>query len=171
MTPIATSEKEGIVLGARPVLVTVALKESAQKAVERVAKSAEDAANNPITLQLDDVTFDRSPGIYYEVYLNLPADGEDPEFHNGHYVGNVAIFADEPGPNRPAHAHAAEKLSFQFDITGLVRDLVARKKWDKDNATVTFVPRGLEDANGFPLEVKTDAQVKIGKVTFQSTKE
>src|SRR5262249_28648607 len=149
----------------------VALKQAAQKAVERVEKSPKEAVNHPITLQLEDVTFDRPPGIFYEVYLNLPPDGEDPEFLNGHYVGNVAFFADDRDPNAPEHTHAAAKQTFQFDITGLVRELVARKKWDKDKATVTFVPRGLEDANGFPLEVKTDARVKIGKVTFQSTKE
>ncbi|HEX3152229.1 MAG TPA: tyrosinase family protein [Gemmataceae bacterium] len=173
---VAVAEQQGIALGTRPVRVAVTLKEPAKKAVARALGAAAVAADNPITLHLDDVAFDKQPGIYYEVYLNVPADEDNPEFHNGHFVGNLGFFAKTHEPAAGADPHAAmtdggAKQSHVFDITGLVRELSAEKKWDPEKATITFIPRGLEDSDGHPLEIKTDAKIKVGKVSFQSTKE
>jgi tyrosinase len=168
---VATAEKTGVALGTRPVSVAIALKEPAKKAVERLAAAAPAAAvAHPIVLRLEDVTFDKQPGIYYEVYVNVPADQDDPDFHNGHYVGNLGFFAKFDG-GHDEHGADGAKATAAFDISGLVRELAAQKKWDPDRVTVTFVPRGLEDENGHPLEVKTEAKIKVGKVTLNSPTE
>jgi Common central domain of tyrosinase/Polyphenol oxidase middle domain/Protein of unknown function (DUF_B2219) len=172
--PVATAEKTGVVLGNRPVAVVVALPQPAKAAVKRLTAAAPDAVpDHPIILRLEDVTFDKQPGIYYEVYLNVPADEDDPDFHNGHYVGNLGFFAEIPGEGKDEHGMAADgaKVTQVFDISGVVRSLEQAKKWDPDKVTVTLVPRGLEDSDGHPLEVKTEAKIKIGKITLNSPKD
>jgi hypothetical protein len=41
-------------------------------------------------LGLDGVQYDESPGVTYEVYLNLP-EGQEPDYRSD-YVGNVGFF-------------------------------------------------------------------------------
>lgn len=170
---LATAEKTGVKLGTRPVSVSIGLKEPAKEAVKSLidAKPA-DAADHAIVLRLEDVTFDKPPGIYYEVYLNLPAEEDDPEFSNGRYVGNLGFFAMLPVEGHDDHAMAGDvaKAAYMFDISGLIRALSKEKDWDPDKATVTFVPRGLEDSNGQPMEVKTDAKITMGKITLEGPK-
>lgn len=167
---VATAERTGVPLGSLPVRVPLALKEPAKAAVERLAtaKPAE-AVNAPLTLTLEDVTFDKQPGIYYEVYLNVPDEDDDPQIHNGHYIGNVGFFGKFPAEGMPAeHGATAEgaKTSFTFDISGVVRSLHQAKKWDPDKINVLIVPRGLEDSHGNRLPVRTEAKIKVGKITL-----
>jgi Protein of unknown function (DUF_B2219)/Polyphenol oxidase middle domain len=167
---VATAEKTGVTLGDRPVHIPVALKAPAKAAVKRLTAAAPALSpDHALVLRLEDVTFDKQPGIYYEVYLNLPDDGEDPEFHNGHYVGNLGFFGKVPRDDKDEHG--AAKATHEFDISGVVRNLTGAKKWDPDRLTVTLVPRGLEDATGHPREVKTDAKIRVGKVTLNSPKD
>ena len=170
MQTVATSGKTGVVLGNRPVQIPLALKEPAKAAVTRLTAAAPAGApDHPIILRLEDVTFDEQPGIYYEVYLNLPEDEEDPEFHNGHYVGNLGFFAKLPRDVEEEHATAT--VSQVFDISGVVKSLAGAKGWDRDRLTVTLVPRGLEDARGHPREVKADAKIRVGRITLAVPKE
>jgi tyrosinase len=172
MQTVATAEKTGVALGDRPVTVTVALKAPAKAAIKRLTgAAAADAPAHAVILRLEDVTFDKQPGIYYEVYLNLPAK-EEPDFQNGRYVGNLGLFAKPHAGGKDDHKMAdVARISADFDVSGVVRELAQAKKWDADQLTVTFVPRGLEDSKGRPQKVKTEAKIKVGKITLNSPKE
>jgi hypothetical protein len=172
MQVVATAEKSEVALGNQPVSVKIGLKERAGAAVKRLTGAdAADVPAHPIVLRLEDVTFDKQPGIYYEVYLNLPAK-EEPDVQNGRFVGNLGFFATHAAGKKGDHkTTGAAKTSATFDISGVVRELARGKKWDPDQLTVTFVPRGLEDSEGRARKVKTEAKVNVGKVTLSSPKE
>src|SRR5262249_49350445 len=143
-------------------------------AVDRVvsAKPTE-AVVKSLTLRLEDVSFDKQPGIYYEVYVNLPADDDDPQIHNGHYVGNVGFFSKLPTDDMPAEHGATTggaKASYEFDISGVVRALHQARKWDAAKMSIVLVPRGLEDSHGNRLPVRTEAKIKVGKITLDRPK-
>jgi hypothetical protein len=79
-----------------------------------------------------------SPGVYYEVYAEIP-EGAEPQAAGPNYLGTLSLF----GPKGNTDAKAA------FDITGLVRDLKAKGRWDGD-LQLTFVRRGLEPPKDQP---------------------
>jgi len=79
-----------------------------------------------------------SPGVYYEVYAELP-EGAEPQAAGPSYLGTLSLF----GPKGNKDAKAA------FDITGLVRDLKGKGRWDGD-LELTFIRRGLEPPKDQP---------------------
>jgi hypothetical protein len=52
-------------------------------------------AGGRIVLGLDGVQYDESPGVTYEVYLNLP-EGQEPDYRSDYYVGNIGFFGMTP---------------------------------------------------------------------------
>src|SRR5262249_11125625 len=125
MEIVATAERTEVPLGTRPVRITIPLREPAKTAVAKLAAAKpSEAANLALILQLENVTFDKPPGIYYEVYVNHPAGDDNPKFPSGHYVGNLGFFGKFPSEDRP-NEHGATAAgatnSIALDISGVVR--------------------------------------------------
>lgn len=127
----AEGGEEMIELGAAPTRVVVELEETV-------------GGEERIVLGLDGVQYDESPGITYEVYLNLP-EGEEPEYTNDYYVGNVGFFGME-SHGHEGGGHGPPAL-LSFDVTDVIRTLKEKGEWDESRAEVSFFARGLIPAD------------------------
>jgi Common central domain of tyrosinase/Polyphenol oxidase middle domain len=143
-------EGEMIELGAEPTRVAVELGAPAAAAAEMVEAQAaarvageqapEGGEEQRIVLGLDGVQYDESPGVTYEIYLNLP-EGQQPDYTSDYYVGNLGFFGMEAGGHgEGAHGHPA---NLSFDVTDNVRALRAKGEWHEREANVSFFARGL----------------------------
>ncbi|MFL6197069.1 MAG: tyrosinase family protein [Thermoanaerobaculia bacterium] len=120
-----------------------------------------------LTLVLDGIKFGR-PGVYYEVYANLPA-GAQPNPLGPNYVGNVAVFG-QLADGSSAHAgHNGEKslqedARLAYDVTRLMERLQSQPGF-KD-LKLDFVPKGLEPAPGSaaPEAVAPAYEVRVARV-------
>ena len=111
-------------------------------------------------LRLDDIRYDKSSGVYYEVYVN-PLAGEKLDIHTPSYVGNLSLFGLKPHAMAGHPPAPARDIFVEYDITHLVRETMAGNPKD---LTVVLVPRGLFDARGEPLPVPAEAQGTVGSV-------
>jgi len=144
-----------IELGATPRTVGVELSDQAKERVAAVAQAAAVPLEERIVLNVEGVQYyDQNPGVAYEVYLNLP-EGQEPDFQSDYYVGNLGFFGT--GTHEvEAGGHGGHPGDQDFDVTDVVRALQDRGEWREEEATVSFVMRGLmlpvveaEGAKGF----------------------
>jgi hypothetical protein len=108
---------------------------------------AASAQNKDILLDLNAIEAERSPGVYFEVYIY--AKGAD----RGRTVGNLALYGsgirtEARGAFRPAH--------IQLVITDNVRDALQKSP----TITIAFVARG---AGGTATTARSACEILIGK--------
>ena len=148
-----------IPLGTAPVNLSLSLKPQAQARFQELARAPEGKAR-PILLNVEGIEVDRTPGVYYEIYVDLP-QGEKPDFSSPSYVGNLAFFAlNHPHGGHAGHpAEGGEKprVFRTYDITRVVRGIQARHQWSND-VKVTLVMRGVVDE-------KTEKQMPVSQGT------
>jgi Common central domain of tyrosinase/Polyphenol oxidase middle domain len=146
-----------IELGGKIERVQVPLTRAAS---DRMRALATNNAQGQVFLRLDEIDYDKSNGVYYEVYVNPPA-GEKLDVHTPGYVGNLSLFGLKPHP-MPGHQPApAKDIYVDYDISHLVRQVMGG---NPNDLTVVFVPHGLFGANGEPLPVPEQAQGSVGSV-------
>ncbi|MGC1550075.1 MAG: tyrosinase family protein [Rhodanobacter sp.] len=116
-----------------------------------------------VFLRFDDIRYDKSSGVYYEVYINPPA-GKNLDIHTPGYIGNLALFALKPHA-MGGHPAATRDIYIDYDISHLMHGVMAGNPQD---ITVVLVPRGLFNAQGEPLPVSTEVQGTIGSVSIIS---
>lgn len=166
LRPLASSKSESLDLGTDgPVRVTIHLGDEARAAAR---------AGATLALFIEGIHFEKEPMVYYEVYVNLPADAA-PDFQSVHYAGNL-VFAGL-GPPSPHGQHASHGMSHAdetdlgtiraLDITDVVRELRARKLWDDARLTVTFVMQGLIPVGNAPV-TRPGIKAHFAKVTFKA---
>lgn len=157
---MGTSRRRVIDLGADLVRVPIeVLRANEDATAERARTVALTEANvwasaeeGPILLMLEGIHFDPSPGVSYEIYLNLP-EGKEPNYRGRYYVGNLGFFAQDHGSSEgehgPAeHQHQHHQAVQEFDITSNVRALEKHGEWRGQPTSVTFVQRGLRPRAG-----------------------
>lgn len=158
---MGTSRRSVIDLGADRVKVPIEVRRASEDATMKRALAAvqtrTDALANvqegPVVLTLEGIHFDPSPGVSYEVYLNLP-EGKEPNFRSRYYVGSLGFFAQDHGSSADEHGHENERGHEQdqavqeFDITANVRALERHGEWRGQPTSVTFVQRGLRPRAG-----------------------
>jgi hypothetical protein len=135
---------EGMIeLGAAPKRVALQLRDEATERVAAVARAEVVPLEERIVLNVEGVQYyDQNPGVAYEVYLNLP-EGQEPDFQSDYYVGNIGFFGMETYEAEEG-GHGGHPADLSFDVTDVVRALRERGEWREEEATVTFVMRGLE---------------------------
>jgi hypothetical protein len=126
-----------------------------------------------LALVIDGIKYGR-PGVFYEVYANLPA-GTEPKPKDPHYVGNLAVFG-QLADGQPAHgAHAGpvgpdksiqEDTKLAFDVTELVKRLRGQAGF-KGDLKLDFVPKGLVPPKNKPLP---EAIPRVHEVRFARVK-
>ena len=120
-------------------------------------------ANNApkqVFLRLDDLRYDKSNGVYYEVYVN-PPPGTKLDIHTPGYVGNLSLFGLKPHAMAGHPPLPARDIFVEYDISRPVREAMTGNPKD---LTVVLVPRGLFSANGEPLPVPDEMQGTVGSV-------
>lgn len=121
------------------------------------------------TLVIEGIQYGR-PGVYYEVYANLPA-GAKPDPKGPSYVGNLAVFG-QLANGQPAHQHDGEKslsgdATLAYDVTRLVEKLRGQPGF-KGDLKLDFVPKGLTPPKNAPA--KPEALPKAHEVRFARVK-
>lgn len=136
-----------IEFGAAPKTLSVELGHEAADEVDAVARAQAVPRQARIVLNVEGVQFDaRSPGVVFEVYLNLP-ESTEPDHRSDYYVGNIAFFG-VGAQDADAGGHGAHPADLAFDVTDVVRILRRRGEWSRRQARVSFVMRGLERPAG-----------------------
>jgi Common central domain of tyrosinase/Polyphenol oxidase middle domain/Protein of unknown function (DUF_B2219) len=121
------------------------------------------ASSETIVLRLDNIRYEKSSGVYYEVYVN-PPPGEALNIHAPGYVGNLALFGLKPHA-MPGHTAPAGDIHVDFDVSPALSEVgVANQK----GVSVVLVPRGLFDDKGEPLPVAESTQGSVGSVRILS---
>jgi hypothetical protein len=144
-------------LGTEPVSVRVGINADARP---HFAAAVAPASPTRLVLHLEGISFDKTPEIHYQVYVNLPKD-EKPSVKSIYFVGNLAFFQS----NNPAERITAAN----FDITRLVRELQSRNAWNDKEISVTFVMRWLDDREGHPLPVSPGVRVRFSTAKVLAT--
>jgi tyrosinase len=158
---VATSSSSPVTLTGKTESVAVPVQ---QEARPRLAPAFAEVPDTRVILNIQGIQLEKQPGVYYEVYVNLPP-GAAPDFQSIYYAGNLPFFgfeahADHAGPEGGSHS---------FDITALARELKAQNQWNEGNVAVTFVPRGLVGATGQTAAApQATPPVKVGKITLTS---
>jgi len=91
-----------------------------------------------LSLELQDVEFNGPPGVYYDIYINLPPDVQNPPPNSRHFVGKLT-----PRAERSLDPGSSNGRQVPYSIGDVVRGLTRSKTFNPDVLTVTFVPRGL----------------------------
>jgi Common central domain of tyrosinase/Polyphenol oxidase middle domain len=121
-----------------------------------------------VVLQITDIQYERSPGVYYEVYLDLPP-GTPQSPKSPYFIGNLSFFALMPHHGTPnASAGVGGGGKRDFDVTKVVSMLRREKqKWNSSEVSVTFVPTtGLVDKQGRPVAVELGKKASFAVITL-----
>jgi hypothetical protein len=164
--PPVLGEQTGVTINGSPSTVELALAPEAGDRVQNVAQ-APPTEVPPVYLMVDDLEVDKHPGVVYSVYLNLPDADESTDHYSEHLAGFLTFFGV---PQSEAHhgddaggGHEHGPAARKYDITGIVRSQQAEGTWDASKATLTFVPTGVQEAEGGG-GAATDAEVRLGRV-------
>ncbi|HEY0513596.1 MAG TPA: tyrosinase family protein [Thermoanaerobaculia bacterium] len=126
-----------------------------------------------LTLSIEGIQFGR-PGVYYEVYANLPA-GAAPDRKSPNYVGNLAVFG-QLADGTPAHAHGdvgkpgekslATGATLSYDVQRLIDRLRGQPGY-KGDLKLDFVPKGLVPPKNRPQK---ESLAPVREVRFSRVK-
>ena len=125
--------------------------------------------NSRLTLVIEGIQFGR-PGVYYEVYANLPP-GTAPIPRLPNYVGNLAVFG-QLADGKMAHQHGGEKslsgdATLAYDVTRLVSMLRSQVGF-KGDLKLDFVPKGLVPPKNAPA--RPEGLAPVHEVRFSRVK-
>ena len=110
---------------------------SLQPASAGALESAAIPGSGPLVLSFDDIAYRRPVGVYYEVYVNKPAD-TPPNSSSPYYVGNLALFALGHGRDGVSGGKA------MLEVTGALARQRQLGLWSGGQIRVDLVPQGAE---------------------------
>ncbi len=135
-----------------------------KEATETLTSELKAATSRRVVLHITDIQYEKSPGVYYEVYLDLPS-GETRTTKSSHFIGNLSFFALKAHRAMPMEASGGAKRD--FDVTTVVQTLLREHQWNSSLLTVTFVPTsGLVDEQGRPVSVTPGQKASLGAITL-----
>jgi hypothetical protein len=118
---LAASAPSTTELDGTTVRVQVPLTEAASNRMQALVANN---APRQVFLRLDGIRYDKSSGVYYEVYVNPPA-GEKLDIHTLCYVGNLSLFALKPHAMPGHQPPPARDVCVEYDISHLAREAMA----------------------------------------------
>jgi plastocyanin len=162
ISALGENEQDAMIeLGGERLTTMIELDPPAEAELTRIAMSeatpVADAADPRIALTLEGLRDTGSPGVTYEVYVNLPPDAE-PDYRSEYFVGLIDLF----GLTAHEDHRSADRQS--FDITPTVRSLQERGEWPGE-LTITFVPQGLIPPEGAADAPIADARQALTRAT------
>src|SRR5215472_8136874 len=96
-----------------------------------------------LALDLQDVEFNGPPEIYYDIYLDLPAEVKNPGSNSVNLIGRLTPLAE-----RRVDPGSASGARISYSIADVVHALTISRAWNPDVMTITFVPRSLGGGQG-----------------------
>ena len=110
-------------------------------------------------LSLQDVTADRQPNVFWEVYAGL-AKGERAVPESRNYIGNVALFG---GGVHAGQGHGSARAGgFELPLNNAIRTVLAKS--DQTSLSLQFVAQGAGSKE--QRQYRNNAAVTIGKVAI-----
>ncbi len=157
---LATSiETKVDLLPTRYVRFSVPIKEEVRPKITRF--TAGEGVAGTLVLNIEGIEYDEDPGVYHEIYINLPKGKKAPDLHSPHFVGTLATFALPQGGKH------------MLAITEAARALKGIGRWNEESISVTFVPRGPLPPPGEAVAPTPEAaqatppkKVKIGRISI-----
>lgn len=154
---LTSSREKGLLLGNRPVTATLPLTSEVKTNLLKIFEAP--VRDQKVLLSLEGISFKRSPGVVFEVYLNIPTNEIGLASSSNHLVGNLSFFGFRPegesGDARPSDN------SQVFDATLVVSSLKSKGLWKDDTMQVTFVPGGIEVGKRDQLVIDPDSNPRI----------
>lgn len=149
-----------VTLTGSPVTVSIPLDARRQSSLNQALSLAREDFEDPpsVILALEGVQSSRPPGVVFRVFLDEPMATAETDPQAGNYVGSLTLFGAAGAPQH-GHDHG-EGESYFFDVTGLVQNLKERGKWDDANVKITFVSKGVGDAN------QPNGEVQVRKISL-----
>lgn len=165
-TPVPVAATDGPFEVTGRVTTRLVVPDSCLGAVAHAPETAAAAGFGAVLLAVDGLAADRTPGVVYQVYLNVPDPSAD-ALPDQHLAGTFAAFGLDADPDaRPGRGTAA--VGFTFDVTSLVQILAPRRRWDPLSLTVTVqavlpTTGAHERAAECGLPTATDRPLRIGR--------
>ena len=181
-TPIATATPPRAELTSEPLSVTFTPDANGKGQIEGVLRPPimapapggppqGPAAESALQVVVEDIRFDRSPGRFYEVYINLPQPTDATGPTSDYYAGSISFFALATQHGH-AMAGAPATRSAVIDITEAAARLRASGRLN-DDIKVTLVERSAKPKPGVvgaPMAAPAP-RVTIGSVRLQRSGE
>jgi tyrosinase-like protein/polyphenol oxidase family protein len=153
--------KKPLVLVAQRLKFELELNEKARSVFERALRTAKPEDEMQFKLNFEGLRIEKPLDFFYEVYLNLPDNTQEPNYTMESYAGNLAFFGAEQ-----THAKHGEKeeLKFSVNITGAVNRLKTLQQ--QKTVSVTLVPTALVSKDNKRLPIRSDARISVEQVTL-----
>jgi hypothetical protein len=117
-----------------------------------------------LALELQDIEFNGPPEVYYDIYIDLPADVQNPGPNSKHFVGKLT-----PRAERSLDPRSGNGNHVPYSIGDVVRGLTRTKTFNPDVMTITFVPRGIGTGEGGRHARVSTVRARIGGLRILST--
>lgn len=153
-------EPSAIQLGGRPSEVRLAVSAEAKQVI--TALPTDPRSGRQLVAVLEDIRLAGGPMVYYEVYLNLPADTADTVYTSPHYIGNLEFF----GPS-PEGRHREQAKVRNLDLLPVYLRLRQLKRWNDDTIRFTFVPRAFTEGQSAARLLGSRSQASIGRIVVR----
>lgn len=119
-------------------------------------------------LSVEDIQAEENPGVAYGVFVNLDDPGS-PEQRAQRLVGAISLFGIELRNDPDADHQGAGGMQYTFNVTQLVRDLVAAGAvTDPTRWSVTVEPVDLVESDDPDLTIGPEllGEVRIGRISL-----
>ena len=157
------------VLGAEPVTLSIPIPGELQERIQSLVR--EGNPSGYIMLTIHDLAVDQLTAAAYGIYLNVP-EGTTPLRHSEHYVDELTFFGMGHHANRHDHdtEHAvmpSQENSMTFDVTDVIRELMAKGKWRADEVSVTLANDAFATPDrASPPPAPAEARARFGYVSL-----
>ena len=153
--------KKPLVLDPRRLKFELELNDKAPQVFERSLRTAKPEEEMQFKLNFEGVRVETPVDFFYEVYLNLADNIQEPNYKMESYAGNLAFFGAEQ-----THARHGEKeaLRINVNITGALKRLTNLQR--QKSVSITLVPTALESRDGKRLPVRSNARISVEQVTL-----
>jgi hypothetical protein len=155
--------KKPLVLEPRRLKFEIELNDKASGAFERAARTAKPGEEIQFTLNVEGVRVEKPLDFFYEVYLNLPDNVQDPNYTMASYAGNLSFFGAEQ-----LHGQHGEKETVRIsaNITAGLTKLTNLRQ--QKTISVTLVPTALVSKGGKRLPIRSEGKVTAEQVTLNA---
>ncbi len=166
-TPLASSKSGRTKLDA----LTTTTIESSQEAKAKLSAALTNVQKNgagapSLYLAIEGIEYPKSPGVIFEIYLNLPTSEKSPTFESRHYVDNLSFFAhaqhDALGEEKKQSGQGKHDRSEDTAAKRQIFDLAATIKrlppdtFADNKFTVTFIRRAPSFEKGNQANARND---------------
>ena len=164
---VMATVKRRVQLGMRRTEVEIPMPE--QGRAELAESLRAENAEEHVILQLDDIEYDEPVGVTFLLFLNLPADAQNPDQNDPHFIGTLGFF----GTAKSSHhgAEAAAGVAEQYDITRLLQ-----RTGMPDRLVVTVLPSlptappDRKDLQELIAKMKAKGNPRIGAIVLMRTR-